>query len=142
MELNVYRLLLPEGTLDYFDVVDVKERVNEIVIYLEEKNLVPEQYSGEATESKGFYDPVVVQDFPLRGKKVYLNIRRRRWILKKSNDYICRNWRMLAEGTRMTQDFASFFKRIILIIIRSAASYWVLYMALTGICLNVNTATI
>ena len=74
MELNVYRLLLPEGTLDYFDVVDVKERVNEIVIYLEEKNLVPEQYSGEATESKGFYDPVVVQDFPLRGKKVYLNI--------------------------------------------------------------------
>ena len=88
MELNVYRLLLPEGTLDYFDVVDVKERVNEIVIYLEEKNLVPEQYSGEATESKGFYDPVVVQDFPLRGKKVYLNIRRRRWILKKSNDYI------------------------------------------------------
>ena len=105
MELNVYRLLLPEGTLDYFDVVDVKERVNEIVIYLEEKNLVPEQ-------SKGFYDPVVVQDFPLRGKKVYLNIRRRRWILKKSNDYICRNWRMLAEGTRMTQDFASFLKEL------------------------------
>ena len=112
MELNVYRLLLPEGTLDYFDVVDVKERVNEIVIYLEEKNLVPEQYSGEATESKGFYDPVVVQDFPLRGKKVYLNIRRRRWILKKGNDYICRNWRMLAEGTRMTQDFASFLKEL------------------------------
>ena len=132
MELNVYRLLLPEGTLDYFDVVDVKERVNEIVIYLEEKNLVPEQYSGEATESKGFYDPVVVQDFPLRGKKVYLNIRRRRWILKKSNDYICRN----------DAGFCVFFKRIILIIIRSAASYWVLYMALTGICLNVNTATI
>ena len=112
MELNVYRLLLPEGTLDYFDVVDVKERVNEIVIYLEEKNLVPEQYSGEATESKGFYDPVVVQNFRLRGKKVYLNIRRRRWILKKSNDYICRNWRMLAEGTRMTQDFASFLKEL------------------------------
>ena len=112
MELNVYRLLLPEGTLDYFDVVDVKERVNEIVIYLEEKNLVPEQYSGEATESKGFYDPVVVQDFPLRGKKVYLNIRRRRWILKKINDYFCSNWRMLAEGTRMTQDFASFLKEL------------------------------
>ena len=111
MELNVYRLLLPEGTLDYFDVVDVKERVNEIVIYLEEKNLVPEQYSGEATESKGFYDPVVVQDFPLRGKKVYLNIRRL-WLLKKHNESISRNWRMVAEGTRMTQDFASFLKEL------------------------------
>ena len=40
MELNGYRLLLPEGTLDYFDLVDVKESVNEVVIYLEEKNIV------------------------------------------------------------------------------------------------------
>ena len=109
MELNGYRLLLPEGTLDYFDLVDVKESVNEVVIYLEEKNIVPEKYTDQDTESKGFYDPVIVQDFPLRGKKVFLNIRRRRWILKKNNEYISRNWRMVAEGTRMTQDFASFF---------------------------------
>ncbi len=64
------------------------------------------------TESKGFYDPVIVQDFPLRGKKVFLNIRRRRWLLKKHNEYISRNWRMVAEGTRMTQDFASFLKEL------------------------------
>ena len=30
MELNGYRLLLPEGTLDYFDLVDVKESVNDL----------------------------------------------------------------------------------------------------------------
>ena len=77
MELNGYRLLLPEGSLDYFDLVDVKESVNEVVIYLEEKNIVPEKYTDQDTESKGFYDPVIVQDFPLRGKKVFLNIRRR-----------------------------------------------------------------
>ena len=41
MELNGYRLLLLEGTLDYFDLVDVKESVNEVVFYLEEKNMVP-----------------------------------------------------------------------------------------------------
>ncbi|KAB5331076.1 hypothetical protein F9956_17225 [Bacteroides stercoris] len=64
------------------------------------------------TESKGFYDPIIVQDFPLRGKKVFLNIRRRRWLLKKHNEYISRNWRMVAEGTRMTQDFASFLKEL------------------------------
>ena len=56
--------------------------------------------------------PVIVQDFPLRGKKVFLNIRRRRWLLKKHNEYISRNWRMVAEGTRMTQDFASFLKEL------------------------------
>ena len=53
MELNGYRLLLPEGTLDYFDLVDVKESVNEVVIYLEEKNIVPEKYTDQDTESKG-----------------------------------------------------------------------------------------
>ena len=92
MELNGYRLLLPEGTLDYFDLVDVKESVNEVVFYLEEKNIVPEKYTDQDTESKGFYDPVIVQDFPLRGKKVFLNIRRL-WLLKKHNESISRNSR-------------------------------------------------
>ena len=35
METNGYRLLLPEGTLDYFTISDVKESSTEIVIYLE-----------------------------------------------------------------------------------------------------------
>ena len=61
MELNGYRLLLPEGTLDYFDLVDVKESVNEVVFYLEEKNIVPEKYTDQDTESKGFYG---VSGFP------------------------------------------------------------------------------
>ena len=112
METSGYRLLLPEGTLDYFIISDVKESSTEIVIYLEEKNEVPGEYSSMQVESKGFYEPVVVQDFPIRGKKVFLNIRRRRWLLKKHNEYISRNWRMVAEGTRMTQDFASFLKEL------------------------------
>ena len=45
METNGYRLLLPEGTLDYFNISDVKESSTEIVIYLEEKNEVPQEYS-------------------------------------------------------------------------------------------------
>ena len=110
MDSNGYRLLLPEGTLDYFELVNVQEGSNEIVIYLEEKNVVPEQYACQESESKGFCEPVVIQDFPIRGKNVFLNVRRRRWILKKSNEYIKRNWRLVAEGTRMTQDFASFLK--------------------------------
>ena len=52
MELNGYRLLLPEGTLDYFDLVDVKESVNEVVFYLEEKNMVPEKYTDQDTEGQ------------------------------------------------------------------------------------------
>ena len=63
------QVFYPDGTLDYFNLVDVKESVNEVVFYLEEKNMVPEKYTDQDTESKGFYDPVIVQDFPLRGKR-------------------------------------------------------------------------
>ena len=55
MDNNGYRLLLPEGTLDYFIISDVKESASEIVIYLEEKNEVPKEYAGMKVESKGFY---------------------------------------------------------------------------------------
>ena len=40
METNGYRLLLPEGTLDYFNISAVKESSSEIVIYLEEKTAI------------------------------------------------------------------------------------------------------
>ena len=96
-----YRLLLPEGTLDYFTISDVKESSTEIVIYLEEKNEAPQEYSESKVESKGFYDPIVVQDFPIRGK-----------ILKDENRYVSRNWKLVAQGSRMTQEFASFLKEL------------------------------
>ena len=112
METSGYRLLLPEGTLDYFIISDVKESSTEIVIYLEEKNEVPGEYSSMQVESKGFYEPVVVQDFPIRGKKLFLNIRRRRWIVKDEGRYVSRNWKLVAEGSRMTHDFASFLKEL------------------------------
>ena len=112
METSGYRLLLPEGTLDYFIISDVKESSTEIVIYLEEKNEAPQEYSESKVESKGFYDPIVVQDFPIRGKKVFLNIRRRRWVLKDENRYVSRNWKLVAQGSRMTQEFATFLKEL------------------------------
>jgi transposase len=104
MKTSGYHLLLPEGTLDYFIISDVKESSTEIVIYLEEKNEVPSEYSNMKVESKGFYDPVVVQDFPVRGKKLFLNIRRRRWIVKDEGRYVSRNWKLVAEGSRMTHE--------------------------------------
>ena len=55
MRLNGYHLLLPEGTLDYFDLVDVKESMNEVIIYLEEKNQLPEKYAGQESEGFSFY---------------------------------------------------------------------------------------
>ena len=79
---------------------------------MEEKNEVPSSYSKNQTESKGFYEPVVVQEFPIRGKKVFLNVRRRRWMIPETGEYISRDWKLVAKGTRLTQDFASFLKEL------------------------------
>jgi len=47
-------------------------------VVFEEKNTLPDGYSKEEYESKGFFNKRV-QDFPLRGKAVFLKVRRRRW---------------------------------------------------------------
>ncbi|MGL6014937.1 MAG: ISAon1 family transposase N-terminal region protein [Selenomonadaceae bacterium] len=37
--------------------------------------------------SKGFYEPVTIQDFPLRGKACYLKVKRRRWQKRDDRHY-------------------------------------------------------
>ena len=109
MDISGYSLLLPCGLLDYFDIIKVSQSDTQVLIYLEEKNnLSPDIAS--CYESKGFYPAVVVNDFPVRGKSLLLNLRRRRWIHKQSGEYYNRDFSIIADGTRITQEFASFLK--------------------------------
>ncbi|REC72682.1 hypothetical protein DRF60_20045, partial [Chryseobacterium elymi] len=63
-------------------------------------------------ESKGFLPEIIVDDYPLRGKIVKLHVKRRRWTDKSSREILQRDWHLVAKGTRMTQDFAGFLKKI------------------------------
>jgi hypothetical protein len=91
----------------------VEEDGNSLHFYLEEMNVLPEEYSGEAMESKGFHKESVIKDFPLRDKALYLHVRRRRWLHKCSGEVVSRDWNLVAKGTHYTQDFAFFFKELI-----------------------------
>ena len=112
MQTNGFELLLPEGILDYFEIKKVDQKEKEISIVLEERNVIPQEYEGRKLESKGFYEDSEVQDFPLRGKAVYLIVKRRRWIDIQTGDTVFRHWELVAKGTRMTQEFATFLKGI------------------------------
>ena len=105
-------LLLPEGILEYFDIVNLESDKSGLSIYLDEKNLPPTGYTAAELESKGFLAEIRVQDFPIRGKKAFLCIRRRRWEVKSSSELISRDWKLVQSGTRMTQEFAAFLKGI------------------------------
>ena len=112
MQTSGFELLLPEGVLDYFEITQVVQQEKELSIVLEERNVIPEEYVGRKLESKGFYEDSRVQDFPLRGKAVYLIVKRRRWIDKTTGDIVFRHWELVAKGTRTTQEFATFLKGI------------------------------
>jgi hypothetical protein len=63
--------------------------------------------------SKGFYPQVSVQDFPIRGQKVLLLVKRRRWENQTTKDIVSRDWNLVQKGTRMTAEFAAFLKGIL-----------------------------
>ena len=76
---QLIELLLPAGILEYFDLTKTTQSPNGLHIYLEERNKVPQEYKDVKLHSKGLQEEIRVQDFPIRGQKVTLVIKRRRW---------------------------------------------------------------
>lgn len=105
-------MIIPEGVSDYFALSGHKKDATGIHIYLEELNLVPCEYQGNKLHSKGFFDEVILQDFPIRGQEVYLHVKRRRWLNQDTGLVVFRDWNLVAKGTRITDDFAAFLKAI------------------------------
>jgi hypothetical protein len=105
-------LILPEGITEFFEIKSFKKGDSYYSIYLEEKNIPPREHSSEKLMSKGFFDEITLQDFPIRGKASYLNIKRRRWQNTQTGMYVVRDWNLVAKGTKLTQEFASFLKEV------------------------------
>jgi hypothetical protein len=109
---ELIKLLLPEYILDYFELKTLEQKQETLHLYLEELNISPAEFSQDKLQSKGFFDSITVQDFPIREHKVYLHIKRRRWLNLTTNKVVFRDWNIVAQGTRYTQEFASFLKEI------------------------------
>lgn len=109
---NLMKLLLPEFLVDHFDVVKVNQISSRIDIYLEENITAPIEFKDLNLISHGFHKQSIIKDFPIRGKQVYLYVKRRRWLNKSTKEIVSRDWNILAKGTRMTAEFASFLKGI------------------------------
>jgi hypothetical protein len=108
------KVVLPEAICDYFELTGYKkdserERMD---LFLQEINTIPSEYSNAKLTSKGFFDEVTIQDFPIRGHQVFLHVKRRRWLNEDSGKVVYRNWEVIAKGTRITNDFAAFLKEI------------------------------
>lgn len=110
--LAIANLLLPEVLVTYFDLTKHEIKADEIHFYFTELNEVPTKLNSVKLQSKGFFPEATIQDFPIRGKNVYLHITRRRWLNLSTNKVVTRDWDLVAKGTRITSEFATFLKEI------------------------------
>jgi hypothetical protein len=110
------KLILPAPIAEYFELTshrqEKEEKGDTLHLYLQEINLIPIEYSSDKLISKGFFDEVTIQDFPIRGQKVLLHIKRRRWLNETTGKVVFRNWDVIAQGTRITKEFAAFLKEL------------------------------
>ena len=117
MDFSIFSSFLPDGLLSHFDIVDFKElgdlqtKKDCFFIYLDEKNSLPVDFNSNDFESKGFLERTIVQDFPIRGKAVYLGIRRRRWRSKNDKSVVIKSdYSFIAQGSKLTVELSAFLK--------------------------------
>ena len=97
--------------ISHFEILcSLESREEYWVIDFEQKNELPAVYSRADYESKGFMESNLIQDFPLRGRAVYLRIKKRRWRHKYTGEIIKRDFSFIADGSKFTQELSDFLK--------------------------------
>ena len=102
--------------MEYFEIkqhqllCSVADKLEYWLIDFEEKNELPDGYNASEYESKGFTGFRIIEDFPIRGKGVYLRIRKRRWRHKQKGVVIQRDFSFIADGSKFTSELSDFLK--------------------------------
>ena len=104
------QVVLPQSVLVHFEIAKVESDESTITIHLDEK-MNKELQSDVHFLSKGFISPVTITDFPIRDHKVFLILRRRRWLdIRTNKSFILPMADLAAEGARYSKEFAAFLK--------------------------------
>lgn len=92
--------------------MDYKESADKLEYWLDERGCMSrEDYKKGTVHSHGFTEPKTVQDFPIRGRAVFLHIRRRRWKDYATGEtFIYDIDGLTADGSKLSPGFAAFLK--------------------------------
>lgn len=110
MEQELLSLLLPSGLTEHFELTHVAKMADGHHLYLSQRNIPSVEFKEHRLESKGYYDEVTLRDFPLRGKACFLHLKRRKWWDHDTFKPVYSSWDSVAQGTRLTAEFAAFLK--------------------------------
>jgi hypothetical protein len=85
--IDLLKFMLPDFLIENFEIVSAANSEENLHLYFEAKVKLPKEFDALELVSKGFLDEITIQDYPLRGKFVYLHIKRRRWTNKTTGDH-------------------------------------------------------
>lgn len=109
---QIMRLIFPEVLSDYFEIVSCEEMDGRLDFWMDERELMErEDYKKGTVHFWGFTEEKVIQDFPIRGKAVYIHVRKRRWIDNATGETFSYSYDDLtAEGSKLSPEFVAFLK--------------------------------
>ncbi len=77
-------------------------------IYLDEQDNRTKAQS--SLSANGFTEATLINDFPIRDRKVVLHVRRRRWLDAEGHNVVLNVYNLATQGTRYSEEFAAFLK--------------------------------
>ena len=111
MELtkDMFELIFPQGLFAWFELTSGRSDEEQVYFTLTEKDIPPLSNPHQMIVARKFHD-ITMTDFPLRGKRTRLTIRRRYWKLEGQDEYLKRAIPLCFPGTHLEQAFADFLK--------------------------------
>ena len=107
--------MLPEGLEEFFEIKKFEKDQNRFRIILIEKNIIPadlpDEYQGKMIINT-VLDDIIIDDFPIRGRKGEILLKRRSWKFAGVDKMLKRDIRLCAEGTKLEKEFADFLKEL------------------------------
>ena len=115
MKENFFWAFLPEGLEEHFDVESFEKDEKSFKITLVEKNVLPvempDEYHGKKVINTVLND-IQMDDFPIRGRKCEIILRRRWWKFEGVPRMLMRSIDLFQPGMRFSKEFASFLKEL------------------------------
>lgn len=106
---------LQEGLEEYFDIESFEKDEKRFKIVLIEKNILPVEMPSEYHNKKVIntvLNDVQMDDFPIRGRKCEIVLRRRWWKFEGVERMLMRSLDVFHESMRFSKEFAAFLKEL------------------------------
>ncbi len=105
-------LLAPQEVIDNFELVNIKEQPDCIILEFEElAGCIPNELENKSYTQAGFWNKIELHTFPQKGKNCFLHIRRRKRKESKTGKIHSNHYDLHKEGMKATDELGAFIKK-------------------------------